>query len=112
MSANDKSWFSQHSAELFRGSALGLLACALVALSSWEASPNPPHGVPEQQVIERYGPPDCVKERIGHKLDEGTVPVKQLIYYCGLFNTSASIIYIETEHNTVINVIQESASNI
>lgn len=112
MSSNNESWFSKHSAELLRGAALGLITCALVCFASWEASPNPPRGIPEQQVIERYGPPDSVRERIGHKLEEGTVPVKQLIYYCGLFNTSASIIYIETEHNTVINVIQEPASEI
>lgn len=102
--AKQNTWFQEHSHEVWRGVVLGIALGILVCVFAWKPSPNPVRGETQEQVIARFGQPDQILERSGPALGEGVFPLRQLVYYTGLFNSSETIIMINTGNNKVMNV--------
>lgn len=96
-------WFRRHSQELLRGAILGLVAGIVICVLGWEPCPMPMNGDTEQQVVARWGPPDEVFERRGPQSPAGLLTLKRLVYRCGLFNTTAAVIYVDSR-GVVIDV--------
>ena len=99
------SWLRHHAAEILRGALVGLVAGIVVCLLAWKPCPSPMPGDTEQQVLERWGPPDQVIERRGPELAPGVLSVKRLLYRCGLFNTSTAVVYVDSS-GKVLDVAQ------
>jgi hypothetical protein len=99
--AASSSWFRRHGSELLRGALLGLVAGIVVCILAWEPCPNPLNGDTEQQVLERWGPPDEVFERRGAQAPEGLLTLKRLVYRGGLFNTTKVVIYLDSEGRVI-----------
>lgn len=102
------SWWAVHGSEVLRGAILGLALGILFCYFAWEPSPNPQRGDLEQSVVARFGEPDEVRERVGHKLPEGMIPVRQLVYHNGLFNLSTTIIAINPNNGRVMSVTADA----
>jgi len=96
-------WVRRHAQELLRGAVLGLIAGIVVCILGWEACPMPMNGDTEQQVVARWGAPDEVFERRGPQAPTGLLTLKRMVYRCGLFNTTAAVVYLDSR-GVVIDV--------
>lgn len=97
-----KAIHNRYGAEIYRGTAAGLIMTLLFFFCAWKPAPSPRIGEKKSTVITAYGPP----ESIIHPKQTSS-PFVYLLYRSGLFKSSLTVITIDVRSDTVLNVTQD-----
>lgn len=101
------SWFRRHAPELIRGSIFGLLAGVIVCVLNWHPCPVVERGQSQEQFQERWGAPARIVENTmpGPQVEGMAVVAKQMHYRCGLFGTSVTVVYVDS-NGRIIDAVE------